>query len=87
MAKASTPSTTNPDLSIGINVDSADRRALVLACCNQLFLLGMKSDIGHWRAKAASWDFYELIQHAQELGVVLKQGNQPYTLPETIAHR
>jgi hypothetical protein len=83
MAEASASSTPN----IGVNLDAADRKALILACCNQLFLLGFKHDIGHWRAKAASLDFYELLYKAQELGVTLKQGNQPYTLPETIKHR
>jgi hypothetical protein len=87
MAKTCTPSTTNPTESIGVNLDLADRQALLAACCNQLFLLGFKHDIGHFRAKAASLDFYELIYKALELGVTLKQGNQPYTLPQTIKHK
>jgi hypothetical protein len=87
MAKASVQLTTNPPASLAVNLDSADRRALVLACCNQLFILGMKDDIGHWRQRAATWDWYELLLRAQELGVVLKQGNQEYQLPEELAHR
>jgi hypothetical protein len=87
MAKASAPFTTNLPESIGINLDLADRRALVLACCNQLFILGMKDDIGHWRQRAATWDWYELLLRAQELGVVLKQGNREYQLPEELHHR
>jgi hypothetical protein len=89
VAKASTLSSTNSanNSSIGVQLDTADRKAVILACCNQLFLLGFKHDIGAWRAKAASLDFYELLYKAQELGVTLKQGNQPYTLPRTITHR
>jgi hypothetical protein len=87
MAKASATSTTNPALSIGVNLDEADRRALITACCIQLAALGFRHDIGHWRAKASTWDFFELLHRAQELGIELRRGNQPYTLPETIAHR
>jgi hypothetical protein len=72
---------------VGVNLDEADRRVLVAACCVQLFNLGFKNDIGHWRAKAADLDLWELIYKAQELGVVLRRGNEPYTLPQQIRHR
>jgi hypothetical protein len=85
MAKASVQLTTNLPESIGINLDLADRRALIVACCIQLANLGFRHDIGHWRQRASTWDWYELLHRAQELGVTLKQGNQEYQLPE--AHR
>jgi hypothetical protein len=72
---------------VGVNLDEADRRVLVAACCVQLFNLGFRHDIGHWRQRAAGWDWYELLHRAEELGVVLKRGNQDYKLPETITHR
>jgi hypothetical protein len=81
MAKACTPSNTNPAESIGINVAEADRRALILACCQQLFNLGFKNEIGHWRERAAGLDLPDLIGKAQELGVTLRRGN------ETIARK
>jgi hypothetical protein len=87
MAKTCTSSNTNPAESIGINLDSADRRILITACCVQLAALGFRHDIGHWRQRAAGWDWFELLSRAQELGVTLRRGNQPYTLPETIKHR
>jgi hypothetical protein len=77
----------HPKEPVGVNLDEADRRVLVAACCVQLFNLGFRHDIGHWRARAAGWDWYELLHRAHELGVELRRGNQPYTLPETIAHR
>jgi hypothetical protein len=87
MAKASALSTTNLPESIGVNLDECDRRALIVACCVQLAALGFRHDIGDWRARAANWDWYELLHRAQELGVVLRQGNAPYTLPQQIRHR
>jgi hypothetical protein len=87
MAKASAPFTTNLPESIGVNLDEADRRALIIACCVQLAALGFRHDIGHWRQRATTWDWYELLHRAQELGVTLKQGNREYQLPEEVAHR
>jgi hypothetical protein len=84
VAKASASSTTNPAESIGVNLDEADRRVLVAACCIRLFHLGFKDDIGHWRAKAADLDWFELLHRAQELGVTLRRGNEPYVLPEQL---
>jgi hypothetical protein len=72
---------------VGVNLDEADRRVLVAACCVQLFNLGFRGDLGHWRARAAGWDWYELLSRAQELGVTLRRGNAPYVLPQEIAHR
>jgi hypothetical protein len=87
MAEASTTSTTNPDLSIGINLDAADRRVLITACCLQLAALGFRHDIGHWRSKAAGWDWFELLGRAEELGVELRSGGKPYHLPHELLHR
>jgi hypothetical protein len=72
---------------VGVNLDEADRRVLVAACCVQLFNLGFRHDIGHWRQRASGWDWYELLHRAQELGVVLRRGNQDYRLPEELTRR
>jgi hypothetical protein len=72
---------------IAVNLDEADRRVLIIACCVQLHNLGFRHDIGHWRSRAADWDWFELLHRAQELGVTLRRGNVPYVLPETIAHK
>jgi hypothetical protein len=70
---------------VGVNLDEADRRVLIVACCVQLHNLGFRNDIGHWRSRAADWDWFELLHRAQELGVVLRRGNEPYVLPEQIS--
>jgi hypothetical protein len=82
--RTSMPSNNHHKEPVGVNLDEADRRVLIAACCVQLFNLGFKGDIGHWRSRAADWDFYELLHRAQELGVALKRGNQDYALPEEI---
>jgi hypothetical protein len=81
------PSNNQTKEPVGVNLDEADRRVLVAACCVQLFNLGFRGDIGHWRQRAAGWDWFELLSRAQELGVTLRRGNQDYKLPETITHR
>jgi hypothetical protein len=77
----------HPKEPVAVNLDLADRRVLIVACCVQLHNLGFRHDIGHWRSRAADWDWFELLHRAQELGVTLRRGNQDYALPETIAHR
>jgi hypothetical protein len=79
------PSDHHPKEPVGVNLDEADRRVLIAACCVQLFNLGCRHDIGHWRAKAADWDWFELLHRAQELGVTLRRGNEPYVLPEQLS--
>jgi hypothetical protein len=77
----------HPKEPIAVNLDLADRRVLVAACCVQLFNLGFRHDIGHWRQRASGWDWFELLHRAQELGVTLRRGNQEYRLPEELHHR
>jgi hypothetical protein len=76
-----------PKEPVGVNLDECDRHVLIVACCVQLFNLGCKHDIGKWRQRAADWDWFELLSRAQELGVVLRQGNQDYRLPEQLKAR
>jgi hypothetical protein len=71
---------------VGVNLDTADRAQVVTAICIALWNCGFR-DLGHYRERCASLDWVELLHRAQELGVTLRRGNQPYTLPETIAHR
>jgi hypothetical protein len=75
-----------PENNVGVNLDEADRRVLIAACCVQLFQLGFKNDIGHWRQKASGWDWFELLCKAEELGVVLRRGNLPWHPPAELRH-
>jgi hypothetical protein len=81
------PSSNHTNEAIAVNLDSADRRVLITACCIQLAALGFRHDIGHWRQRASDWDWFELLHRAQELGVTLRQGNEPYHLPTELHHR
>jgi hypothetical protein len=72
---------------IGVNIETADRKAVITACCVQLSNLGFRHDLGHWRAKVANLSWFELLSRAEELGVVLRRGNQPWHPPSELHHR
>jgi hypothetical protein len=76
----------HPTPNVGCNLDEADRRVLITACCVQLWNLGFR-DLGHWRQRASGWDWFELLSRAEELGVELRRAGKPYHLPEVITHR
>jgi hypothetical protein len=81
------PTKSIPENNVGVNLDEADRRVVILACCLRLHDLGFKNDIGHWRERAGNLDWFELLGRAEELGVELRQGNQPFHLPVELHHR
>jgi hypothetical protein len=76
-----------PEYVVGVNLDEADRRAVITACCVRLFHLGFRHDLGHWREKAADLDWFELLCRAEELGVELRRGNLPWHPPAELRHR
>jgi hypothetical protein len=81
------PTKSIPENNVGVNLDEADRQIVILACCLRLNALGFKNDIGHWRERAGNLDWFELLGRAEELGVELRQGNQPFHLPAELHHR
>jgi hypothetical protein len=71
---------------VGVNVETADRGAVVTAICIALWNRGFR-DLGYYRQRCAVLDWYELLHKAQESGVELRRGNQPFHLPSELHHR
>jgi hypothetical protein len=71
---------------VGVNLHTADRGVVVTAICIALWNKGFR-DLGHYRERCSVLDWYELLAKAEELGVELRQGNQPFHLPSELHHR